>query len=400
MEHEFSRIVVVNRGEAAMRFIHAVREFNQEHGTELRTIALFTDPDRNAMFVREADEAVPLGAARVLDPHTNTFKSSYVDYAILERALATAHADAVWVGWGFVAEHAQFADLCRNLGIVFIGPDGDVMRLLGDKISSKLLAERAQIPIAPWSGGPVETLEEVWRHAERLGYPLFFKATAGGGGHGMRRVNAPGELEKAFESARSEAFKAFGDPTVYMEQLVNGARHVEVQIIADNQGTIWAAGVRDCTIQRRHQKVVEEAPSPALPPEVDTALRAAAIRLSREAKYHNAGTVEFLYQPNDNSFVFMEMNTRLQVEHPVTECTTGIDLVKLQIHVARGGLLQGEPPRTTGHAIEVRLNAEDPENNFAPSAGLIERFRILTGPGIRWTPVWRKVTRFRPSSIP
>ena len=237
-----------------------------------------------------------LGAAQVIDPHTNHLKSSYVDYGTLERALVAARAEAVWVGWGFVAEHAQFADLCRNLGIVFIGPDGDVMRRLGDKISSKLLAEQAQIPIAPWSGGPVETFSDARHHAERLGYPLFIKATAGGGGHGIRRVNSANELEKALEGARAEAFKAFGDPTVFMEQLVTGARHVEVQIIADHHGTTWAAGVRDCTIQRRHQKILEEAPSPALSPEQDQALREAAVRLSQVAGYHNAGTVEFLYQ--------------------------------------------------------------------------------------------------------
>src|SRR6185295_5038666 len=196
-------------------------------------------------------------------------------------------------------------------------------------------------------------------------------------------VCSAGELPQAFESARAEAFKAFGDPTVFMEQLVEEARHIEVQVIADQYGTTWAVGVRDCTIQRRHQKILEEAPSPALTPEQDQRLREAAVRLSLAAGYHNAGTVEFLYEPKARKFFFMEMNTRLQVEHPVTECTTGIDLVKLQIHVAQGGRLEGEPPRTNGHAIEVRLNAEDADNNFAPAAGKIERFRILTGPGVR-----------------
>ena len=366
-----------------MRFIHAAREFNREHGTSLCTIALFTEPDRRALFVREADEAVLLGPAHFIDPTTHQPKSSYVDYAGLERALGTARADAVWPGWGFVAEHAAFADLCRELGIVFIGPDGDVMRRLGDKISSKLLAEQAQVPVASWSGGPVETLADAWRHAERLGYPLLVKATAGGGGHGIRRVDSASQLPNAFESARSEAFKAFGDPTVFMEQLIEGARHVEVQIIADHYGTTWAAGVRDCTIQRRHQKILEEAPSPALSPEQDREPREAAVRLSQAAAYRNAGTVEFLYEPESQRFSFMEMNTRLQVEHPVTECTTGLDLVKLQIHVARGGRLEGESPRATGHAIEVRLNAEDPDNGFAPAPGPIERFRIPTGPGVR-----------------
>ena len=380
---EFKRVAIVNRGEAAMRFIHAAREFSQEHDTPLCTIALFTEPDRRAMFVREADEAACLGPAQVLDQNTGKLKSSYVDYPRLERALAAARADAVWVGWGFVAEHAAFADVCKDMGIVFIGPDGDVMRRVGDKIASKRLAEQEKIEVAPWSNGPVETLADAERHAEHLGYPLFIKATAGGGGHGIRRVCEASQLAEAFASARAEAFKAFGDPTVFMEQLVQRARHVEVQVIADNHGTTWACGVRDCTIQRRHQKVLEEAPSPALSPEQDQGLREAAVLLSRAAGYRNAGTVEFLYQPEKQRFFFMEMNTRLQVEHPVTECTTGLDLVKLQIHVARGGRLVGEPPRTTGHAIEVRLNAEDPDNGFAPAPGTIERFRVLTGPGVR-----------------
>ena len=383
MQHDFQRIAIVNRGEAAMRFIHAAREFNQEYGTSLRTIALFTDPDRHAMFVRESDEAFSLGAAQSIDPNTNSPKCSYVDYGRLERALTAARAEAVWVGWGFVAEHADFADLCHDLGIVFIGPDGAVMRRLGDKIASKLMAERAGIPVVPWSGGSVDTLADATLHARRLGYPLLIKATAGGGGHGIRIVRLPSELPRAFESARAEAFKAFGNPTVFMEQLLRNTRHVEVQIIADHYGTTWAAGVRDCTIQRRQQKILEEAPSPALSFEQDQALREAAIRLSQAAGYHNAGTVEFLYQPDGRRFSFMEMNTRLQVEHPVTELTTGLDLVKLQIHVARFGRLEGEVPPVNGHAIEVRLNAEDPDNGFAPAPGAIERFRIQTGPGVR-----------------
>ncbi len=384
MQSEFQRVVIVNRGEAAMRFIHAAREFNHEHGTSLRTIALFTEPDRNAMFVREADEAWCLGASTFLDPKTHQPKSSYVNYEGLRGALTAVRAEAVWVGWGFVAEHADFAELCREMGIVFIGPDPEVMRLLGDKISSKRLAEQTHIPIAPWSGGPVDTLEDAQQHAERLGYPLLIKATAGGGGHGIRRVNADDELANAFAGARAEAAKAFGDATVFMEKLIDGgARHVEVQVIADHYGMTWAAGVRDCTVQRRHQKVMEEAPSPGLSLEVDQLLREAAVRLSQAAGYHNAGTVEFLYQPASQRFVFMEMNTRLQVEHPVTECTTRLDLVKLQIHIARGGRLEAAQPRTIGHAIEVRLNAEDPENGFAPGPGAIERFMIATGPGIR-----------------
>jgi acetyl/propionyl-CoA carboxylase alpha subunit len=345
MKKDFERVAIVNRGEAAMRFIHAAREYNIENGQHLVTIALYTEPDRHAMFVREADEAVCLGPAQVVDPAAGHVKSSYVDYPTLERALMSAHAQAVWVGWGFVAEHAAFADLWRDLGLTFIGPDGGTMRRLGDKITSKLLAQAAQIPVAPWSGGPVETLFQAEHYAARLGYPLLIKATAGGGGHGIRTVRSVSELPKAFESARAEAFQAFGDPTVFLEQLVVRARHVEVQIIADHFGNAWAVGVRDCSIQRRHQKILEEAPSPALTQEQEEQLRQAAVRLSKAADYTNAGTVEFLYEPELRRFSFMEMNTRLQVEHPVTEATTGLDLVKLQIHVACGGRLEGEAPR-------------------------------------------------------
>ncbi|MBV8050249.1 MAG: ATP-grasp domain-containing protein, partial [Acidobacteriaceae bacterium] len=383
MDHDFQRIAIVNRGEPAMRFIHAVREYNQEHGTGLCTIALYTDPDRRAMFVRAADEAVCLGPAHIIDPDTRQPKSTYVDYGSLQRALAVARADAVWVGWGFVAEHAAFADLCSDLGITFIGPRGEVMRRLGDKIASKSLAEKVGICVAGWSRGPVDTVSDAKVHAEHLGYPLFIKATAGGGGHGVRLVRSANDLAQAFESARCEAYKAFGDPTVFMEQVIGEARHVEVQIIADDYGTTWAVGVRDCTIQRRHQKIMEESPSPVLSRRQDRQLRDLAVRLAQAAEYTNAGTVEFLYQPQTKHFFFMEVNTRLQVEHPVTECTTGVDMVKLQIHVARGGKLEGQPPRTFGHAIEVRLNAEDPSNHFAPAPGAVERFRIATGPGVR-----------------
>ena len=347
------------------------------------TIALYTDPDRHALFVREADEAFSLGGASLLHQATGQFKSSYLDFSVLENALAKVRADAVWVGWGFVSECAEFADLCRDMGIVFIGPGGEAMRLLGDKISAKRLAVQAGIAVAPWSEGPVETLSDARHHAERLGFPLFIKATAGRGGNGMQLVRSNTELESAFESARRQAFHTFGDPTVFMEQLIPDARHVEVQIIADHHGATWAAGVRDCTLQRNHQKLMDEAPSPALSPEQDNRLRQAAIRLSQLSGYRNAGTVEFLYQPANGHFLFMEMNTRLQVEHPVTECTTGLDLVKLQIHVARGGRLEGDAPRTQGHAIELRLNAEDADNDFALSPGVIERLRILGGPGVR-----------------
>ena len=383
MQNEFERVAIVNRGEAAMRFIHAASEFRYEHNVPLRTIALFTEPDRQSMFVREADEAFCLGAAQFIDPETHRPKSSYLNYSRLAEALASAHAQAVWVGWGFVAEHAAFADLCREMGIVFIGPPGDVMRRLGDKIAAKRLAEQSHIPVVPWSEAPVETLREACSFSERLGFPVLIKAAAGGGGRGIRLVHSEEQLSQYFDAARSEAFKAFGDPTIFLEQAVQHARHVEVQIIADNYGTTWAVGVRDCTIQRRHQKVLEESPSPALSPKQDEELREAAVRLSKAAGYCNAGTVEFLCKPKNDCFWFMEVNTRLQVEHPVTECTTGLDLVKLQIQVAQGLRLKAECPSTSGHAVEVRLNAEDPENGFAAAPGTIEYFRVATGPGVR-----------------
>ncbi len=386
MNTDFQRLAIVNRGEPAMRAIHAARELSREVGRKapaLTTIAFYTEPDTRSMFVREADEAFLLGPATFVDPHDGERKSAYLDYDRLRQVLREAQVEAVWVGWGFVAEHARFVDLCDELGIVFVGPSAEVMRRLGDKISSKRLAEEARVPVAPWSGGPVETLDEARDHAERLGYPLMIKATAGGGGRGIRKVHSESELRSAFERARSEALKAFGDGTVFLERLLAGARHVEVQLIADRHGTAWGLGVRDCTIQRRNQKVLEESPSPALTEEQDTELRAAAVRLAQRVGYHNAGTVEFLYDETSCAFSFMEVNARLQVEHPVTEMTTGTDLVKLQIHVARGGRLEGEAPAARGAAIEVRLNAEDPENAFAPAPGRIDLFRLPTGPGLR-----------------
>ena len=383
MNCAFERVAVVNRGECAMRLIHAVRELTREQDRAVAAIALYTEPDRRAMFVRHADDAVCLGPATFRDEGDGQVKSSYLDYRGLERALVEARADAAWVGWGFVAEHAEFAELCERLGIVFVGPTAAAMRRLGDKITSKLLAEEAGLLVAPWSGGPVHSLDEARSQAERLGYPLMVKATAGGGGRGIRRVHRASELAEAFEACGAEALKSFGDATLFLERLLPASRHIEVQVIADHHGAVWAAGVRDCTIQRRNQKVMEESASTALSPEQDRELREAAIRLCRLAGYTNAGTVEFLYDLADQRLAFMEVNSRLQVEHPVTEQTTGLDLVKLQLHVASGGRLDGDVPAPVGHAIEVRLNAEDPENNFAPAPGTVELLRLPTGPGLR-----------------
>jgi acetyl/propionyl-CoA carboxylase alpha subunit/acetyl-CoA carboxylase carboxyltransferase component len=371
----FDRIAVVNRGEPAMRLIRAVRELDAEHGTRTRVIALYTEAERRATFVRAADEAVLLADTGAGSP--------YLDHAELARALRAARADAAWVGWGFVAEDPAFAELCADLGVTFIGPSPEAMRLLGAKIEAKVLAEKVGVPVAPWSHGSVEGPDDARQHADAIGYPLIVKARSGGGGRGIRIVRSPEELEEALTRTRSEAEKSFGDPVVFMERLVQGGRHVEVQVIADRHGTVWAPGVRDCSVQRRNQKLIEESSSPALTPEQDAALRESAVALVRAAGYVGAGTVEFLYQPEDQLTTFLEVNTRLQVEHPVTEATTGLDLVKLQLHVAEGGRLEGDPPSAIGHAVEARLTAEDAEQGFAPAPGRVELLRMASGPGIR-----------------
>ena len=380
MDRSFRRLAIVNRGEPAMRAIRAVRELNEGAEDPITSIAFYTEPERQAMFVREADEAHCLapaggsGAERTVE---------YLDFGILEQALVATRADAAWVGWGFVAEHPDFPELCERLGIVFVGPNADAMRLLGDKVAAKRLAEEVGLPVAPWSGGGVEGLADAAEHAERIGYPLLIKAAAGGGGRGIRRVDATEQLEPALRSARAEARDAFGDEAVLLETLIEPARHVEVQVIADGEGTAWAVGVRDCTLQRRNQKVVEESGSPALSAEQEQEISDAAVRLALRASYRGAATVEFLYQPDRELLSFMEVNTRLQVEHPVTEATTGLDLLKLQLHVAAGGRLEGEPPVPVGHAIEARINAEDPALGFAPAPGRIVLLRLPGGPGIR-----------------
>jgi acetyl/propionyl-CoA carboxylase alpha subunit/acetyl-CoA carboxylase carboxyltransferase component len=389
IEGAFSRVAVVNRGEPAMRLINAVREWNAEGRPPLRVIAFYTAADRRATFVREADEAVLIGPA---DPSDAFAASPYLDYAELERALRECRADAVWPGWGFVSEKAEFAELCERLGIIFIGPSADVMRRLGDKIESKRLAEQTGVPLAPWSGGPVAGLEEAREKAEAIGYPLMVKATAGGGGRGIRMVRSAEQLDEAFERASSEASKTAGDATVFLERAIRGGHHIEVQVVADAKGTVWTLGVRDCSVQRRNQKVIEESASSVLPAEQEKMIRGHAAELIRAAGYVNAATVEFLYEPNERLLSFLEVNTRLQVEHPVTEATTGLDIVKLQLHIAAGGALAdvgapldkatGEPP-VHGHAIEARLTAEDPEHDFAPAPGLIEHLALPAGPGIR-----------------
>ncbi len=372
----FRRIAIVNRGESAMRLLHAVRELNAagDPADYVQTVALHTTGEANAMFVREADLSYDLGPAA---------NRPYVDLAVLEQALLDTGADAVWPGWGFVAEDPNFVDLCDKHGVTFIGPSAEAMRRLGDKIGSKLIAEEVGVPVAPWSGGAVDTLEDALDAAERIGYPLMLKASAGGGGRGIRMVASAADLEDAFQRTSDEALRSFGNGTVFLERLVTGARHVEVQLIADSHGTAWALGVRDCSIQRRNQKVIEESSSPLLSEEQAAEVKASAERLAQAVGYAGAGTVEFLYHPGEQTFAFLEVNTRLQVEHSITEATTGFDLVKAQLHVARGGRLEGEKPTEVGHAIEARLNAEDPDRDFAPAPGHIEHLDLPAGPGIR-----------------
>ncbi|MET3430048.1 acetyl/propionyl-CoA carboxylase alpha subunit/acetyl-CoA carboxylase carboxyltransferase component [Actinoplanes tereljensis] len=370
----FERIAIVNRGEAAMRLIHAVRELAARTSADIQVIALHTDVDRAATFVREADIAYDLGAATA---------RPYLDLKVLERALVETRADAAWVGWGFVAEDPAFAELCERIGVTFVGPDAEAMRRLGDKIGAKLLAEEVGVPVAPWSRGPVETLDDALTMAARIGYPLMLKATAGGGGRGIRVVRDSAELGEAYERTSQEAVRAFGSGVVFLERLVTGARHVEVQVIADGRGTAWALGVRDCSVQRRNQKVIEESASPVLGGDQIAELKAAAERLAVRVGYRSAATVEFLYHPGTRSFAFLEVNTRLQVEHPITEATTGFDLVQAQLRIAAGERLHGRPPAERGHAIEARLNAEDPDRDFAPSPGRIVRLDLPAGPGIR-----------------
>jgi acetyl/propionyl-CoA carboxylase alpha subunit/acetyl-CoA carboxylase carboxyltransferase component len=383
------RLGIVNRGEPAMRLLTAVAELNgAEDGRgsaadRITTVAFYTEPDADAWFVQEADEAVCLGPATYLDPSDGHRKSSYLDEAAVVDALVRAACDAVWVGWGFVSERASFARRCEDAGIVFVGPDSATIRAVGDKVTAKRLAEKADVPVVPWGGGPVDSPEEAAAQAEGLGYPVVVKASAGGGGRGIRVVHAPEDLAVALGSARTEAELAFGDPAVFLERYVAAARHVEVQVIADAHGNTWAVGVRDCSVQRRHQKVVEESASTVLDPAAEAAIKAAAVRLATEVGYRSAGTIEFLVDPATREFLFMEVNARLQVEHPVTEATTGLDLVKLQLRVAEGHRLEGEPPPSRGHAIEARLCAEDAEQGFVPAPGRIAMLRLPTGSGVR-----------------
>ncbi len=371
---EIRRLAIVNRGEPALRCIRAVKALRAVEGSSMEVVALYTRPDRDAPFVRHADRAIEL-------PSDGGAVAAYLDHARLLTALRQVEADAVWPGWGFVAEDPLFVDRLAAEGIRFLGPSADAMRRLGDKITSKQLAEKAGVPVTPWSGGALADAAEARRHAARIGYPVVIKATAGGGGRGIRIVREEAEIEEAFRSAAAEAEGAFGNGALFVEKMVTGGRHIEVQIAADRHGHVTAVGSRDCSVQRRHQKVLEEAPPPGLDPAVREALERSAVEMATQVGYTGVGTVEFLL--GGSEFFFLEVNPRLQVEHGITEEITGVDLVQLQVRIARGESIADVEVVERGVAIEARVCAEDPDQGFLPSPGFVARFDPALGPRIR-----------------
>jgi acetyl-CoA carboxylase biotin carboxylase subunit len=364
----FSRVLVANRGEIAVRVIRTLQELGVE------AVAIYSTADRDSMHVRIADQAICVGPPAASE--------SYLRIPSVVAAAETTGCEAVHPGYGFLAENPAFVHACVESDLVFIGPPADVMATMGDKISAKRAMRAANVPTVPGSEGATD-VEAARAAAEELGFPILLKATAGGGGKGMRLVQRAEDLDDAFGLAANEADAAFGDATMYLEKAVVPARHVEIQVLCDNHGNVLTLGERECSIQRRHQKLIEESPSPALTPELREAMEDAAERACRAVGYRNAGTFEFLLGP-EGSFYFIELNARLQVEHPVTELCTGIDIVREQLRIAAGEPLAaaGRAPRR-GHAIEIRLNAEDPEHDFRPAPGLITRFQAAQGPGVR-----------------
>ena len=364
------KVLIANRGEIAVRIIRACRELGYP------TVAVHSEADRRALHVLYADEAVEIGPA-----------PSRESYLVVDRILEASRrtgAEAVHPGYGFLAENAAFADACVSAGLIFIGPSPEAIRAMGSKTESRQRMRAAGVPIVPGLEHPVQSVDELIAFADTAGYPLMLKASAGGGGKGMRRVDDRDQLVAGYERVGSEALSFFGDAAVYAEKLIERPRHIEVQVLGDQHGNLIHLLERECTLQRRHQKVVEECPSPVVDPELRQRLGETAVRAARAVDYHSAGTIEFLMGP-DREFYFLEMNTRLQVEHPVTEMVTGIDLVKAQIRIAEGkplGISQDDI-RINGHAIEVRIYAEDPFNNFAPSPGRIRFLNLPEGPGIR-----------------
>jgi acetyl-CoA carboxylase biotin carboxylase subunit len=364
----FRKVLVANRGEIALRVIRACRELG------VGTVAVYSEADRESLHVRFADDDVCIGPP--------PGRQSYLRIPALIAAAEITGADAIHPGYGFLAENAEFADTCRASNIAFIGPTGDQIRAMGDKASARRLAAEAGVPTVPGSPGVMRDADEALGVASGIGFPVIIKATAGGGGKGMRIARNPDEFTQLFSLAQNEALSAFGNGDVYVEKYLARPRHVEIQVLGDEHGRVIHLGERDCSVQRRHQKLIEESPSPALTPELRERMGEAAVRLSAAINYVGAGTIEFLLD-EDGSFYFMEMNTRIQVEHPVTEMVTGWDLVKEQVRVAAGEPLDARPIALSGHAIEVRINAEDPYKNFQPSPGLITAYHPPGGPGVR-----------------
>lgn len=365
----FKKILIANRGEIAVRIIRACRELG------IRCVAVYSTADSNALHARIADEAVCIGPADT--------KDSYLNAKALLAACEITGCDAVHPGFGFLSENAAFAAMCRKCGVEFIGPSPESIEMLGDKATAKETMKKAGVPVIPGSEGAVRTDEDAVKAAEEIGYPLLVKASAGGGGRGIRIVEKPEDLLNQIGEARTEAKNYFGDDAVYMERFVKNPRHVEIQILADKQGNVIHLGERDCSMQRRNQKVLEESPSPVMTDALRKKMGEAAVKAALACGYHNAGTIEFLVE--GGNFYFMEMNTRIQVEHPVTEFVTGVDLVKSQIKIAAGLPLDysQDDISVKGHSIECRINAENPKLNFRPSPGKIEALHIPGGPGIR-----------------
>ena len=366
----FTKVLIANRGEIAVRVMRACREL------DIRTVAVYSDVDRKALHVRYADEAYPIGPAL-----------STESYLRIDRMIEVARrsgAEAIHPGYGFLAENPDFARACADAGLVFIGPPVAAMELMGSKTASRRALMQAGLPVVPGTDRNLETLEEVERVAGEIGYPVMLKASAGGGGKGLRLVFAPEELASAYRNARSEAQNAFNDPAIYLEKYLERPRHIEIQILGDQHGNLIYLGERECSLQRRHQKVMEECPSPLVDDDLRHRMGKTAVRIGKLAGYFNAGTVEFLVNQK-REFYFLEMNTRLQVEHPVTEMVMGIDMVKEQLRIAAGEPLRWrqEDVRLRGAALECRIYAEDPANNFFPSPGLIQRLQAPRGPGIR-----------------
>jgi acetyl-CoA carboxylase biotin carboxylase subunit len=366
----FEKVLIANRGEIAVRIIRACQELG------VRAVVAYSQPDRDSLAVRLADEAVCIGPAAPARSYLNP-------PALITAALITG-CDAVHPGYGFLSENPYFAEICGECSLTFIGPTPEAIRLMGDKAAARQSMRSAGMPVIPGSEGVVRGPEEALELAREIGYPVLLKAVAGGGGRGMRVVQEESELSRAFATAKAEAEAAFGQGELYIERFLTGMRHVEIQVLADSYGNAIHLGERDCSIQRRHQKLIEEAPSPAVDAELREAMGAAALAGVRAIGYTNAGTMECLLGP-DRHFYFMEMNTRIQVEHPVTELVTGIDLVKWQLRIAAGERLTvtQKDVRIRGHAIECRINAEDPARDFLPSAGEVEFFLPPGGPGVR-----------------